>query len=589
VDRLPVLPSARLAPCEIRVRPTILADSAAGLLDKRPATGSRLFATLNPMTAVVGRSWSRSSLSLAMAALARVRCTPEGEPRNRNKWRYLVVLDQTARMLPAVKDFASAPRTAFVAGRTTAVDMGSAHWIDSLDPGTGSVVTRIADTPQEVVDAAVRNAHAAFTDSWGRTSAAGRERALHRLADLIEKHGEELAQFDALESGKPVSFVHSIDVALAVEQFRYYAGWPTKLQGSTAPVEGHAHAYTRREPLGVVAAITPWNFPLCQAAIKLAPALAAGNTAVLKPSELTSLSSLRLAELAVEAGIPEGTLNVVTGTGSTTGTALVSHPLVRKISFTGSERVGRALARDAGAALKHISLELGGKNPHIIFADADLEKATAAAATTAFFYTGQVCFAGSRLMVERSVLDEVLSGLASHAKALVLGPGLDPGATMGPLSSRAQLDKVEGYVKAADSSGGRVAFGGSRPTVGVPTSGFFFEPTAIVEVGDDDPLVVEEIFGPVVVVQPFDSVDEVIGRANSGSYGLTAGVWTNDVRRAHTVAASLDAGTVWVNTYGDFSAAAPWGGVKNSGIGRDCGPEGLEKYLETKTVWLSLD
>jgi acyl-CoA reductase-like NAD-dependent aldehyde dehydrogenase len=460
-------------------------------------------------------------------------------------------------------------------------------WIDTVDPATGATITQIADSSAEVVDRAVRSAHEAFLGSWGAMLPGARERVLHRLADLIEANADELAEYDALESGKPLTYVRAIDLALAIEQFRYYAGWPTKLQGATLPVEApRSHAYTRREPLGVVAAITPWNFPLCQAAIKLAPALAAGNTAVLKPSELTSLSALRLAELAVEAGLPEGTLNVVTGTGATTGTALVTHPLVEKISFTGSEAVGRQLARQAGADLKHISLELGGKNPHIIFADADVEQATTAAATTAFFYTGQVCFAGSRLMVERSVLDQVLSGLEEHAKALVLGPGLDPASTIGPLSSARQREKVERYIHGAAGSGATIAFGGSRPG-GLP-DGYFFEPTAVVGARDGDPIVAEEIFGPVVVVQPFDSVDEVVERANGSGYGLTAGLWTRDLAKAHTVSAQLAAGTVWVNTYGDFSAAAPWGGVNNSGLGRDCGPEGLDKYLQTRTVWMSL-
>lgn len=488
---------------------------------------------------------------------------------------------------PEVRDFSSVPHAAFIGGKEVQ-PVSDAQWLDTVDPGTGRVLTQVLDTSADVVDAAVRSAHEAFTSSWGRMTPGARERCLHRFADLIEQHGAELAQYDALESGKPVAFVEGIDVALAVEQFRYYAGWPTKLQGATVATENPAaHVYTRREPLGVVAAITPWNFPLCQAAIKIAPALAAGNAVVIKPSELTSLSSIRLAELAVEAGLPEGTVNVVTGTGRVTGTALVSHPLVDKISFTGSEAVGRRLARDAGDALKHISLELGGKNPHVIFADADLEKAIQAAATTAFFYTGQVCFAGSRLMVERSVVDDVLAGLAEHAQGLVLGPGLEPTATMGPLSSPQQREKVERYVTGVAGSGAEIAFGGSRPG-GALADGFFFEPTAIVNPKDEDAVVAEEIFGPVVVVQPFDSEEEVVRRANGGTYGLTAGVWTRDLTRAHTVAGALQAGTTWVNTYGEFNAAAPWGGVKSSGIGHDCGPEGLDKYLQTRTVWMNL-
>ncbi|KWX68324.1 betaine aldehyde dehydrogenase [Mycobacterium sp. NAZ190054] len=455
----------------------------------------------------------------------------------------------------------------------------------TVDPSTGTEITSVTDSDAGLVDTAVRSAAEAFTGEWGTLLPGRREAALHRFADLIEAHATELAEYDALEGGKPVSYVEAVDLPLAVEQFRYYAGWPTKLTGAVVPVDTpDSHVYTRKVPLGVVAAITPWNFPFCQAAIKVAPALAAGNTVVLKPSELTSLSSLRLAELAIEAGLPPGTLNVVTGAGPTTGQELISHPLVNKISFTGSERVGRHLGAEAGRSLKHISLELGGKNPNIIFADADVAKAAAAAAVTAFFYSGQVCFSGSRLMVERSVLDDVLGVVADHARSLVLGPALNRDVTMGPLVSAAHRDKVERYLDAVDGTTGRVEFGGSRPQ----GDGFFLEPTAVVDPADGDRVVAEEIFGPVLVIQPFDSLEELVPRANAGKYGLTAGVWTNDARKAHSVAQRLQAGLVWVNTYADYNAAAPFGGVKGSGIGRDCGPEGLEKYLDTQTVWMSL-
>ncbi|TJY66183.1 aldehyde dehydrogenase family protein [Arthrobacter sp. CAU 1506] len=485
-------------------------------------------------------------------------------------------------MLPQAASFASAEHGAFIGGTEISTD-GST--IDTVDPATGRVITKIAETDAKTVDRAVESAATAFEGEWGSMLPARREELLHRLADLIEENALELAQYDALEGGKPVTYVESVDVPLAVEQFRYYAGWPTKIQGATVPVSTpNSHVYTRKIPLGVVAAITPWNFPLCQAAIKLAPALAAGNTVVLKPSELTSLSSLRLAQLAVEAGLPAGTVNVVTGTGAATGQALVSHPQVSKISFTGSEATGRHLGAEAGRSLKHISLELGGKNPHIIFADADIAKAATYAATTAYFYSGQVCFSGSRLMVERSAVDDVLAAVKEHADALVLGHGLDRTTTMGPLSSAVHREKVEGYLNTVSGTGAKVAFGGSRPKDG----GYFLEPTAVVGPADSDAVVAEEIFGPVLVIQPFDSVEELMPRANSGKYGLTAGVWTNDVRKAHTVAQRLQAGTVWVNTYADYNAAAPFGGFKSSGFGKDCGPEGLEKYLETQTVWMSL-
>jgi phenylacetaldehyde dehydrogenase len=497
-----------------------------------------------------------------------------------------VAVDQLTLALPSVQTFAKQPQMSFVHGERLVHD--DAAWFESLDPANGQMLTRVNEAGTEVVDQAVRSAQSAFDSSWAAMAPGERESLLHRLADLVEANATELAQYDALESGKPAASVEAIDVMLAVEEFRYYAGWPTKLQGTTVPVGSpDSHVYTRREPLGVVAAITPWNFPLCQAAMKLAPALAAGNGVVLKPSELTSMSSLRLAELAMEAGFPPGVLNVVTGTGPITGQGLITHPLVQKISFTGSEAVGRHLAAEGGRMLKHVSLELGGKNPHVLFADADIEKAAAFAATTAFFYTGQVCFAGSRLMVERSALDEVMSVLEHHARAIVMGHALNHDSTMGPLSSLRQREKVERYLDSVVGTGAEIAFGGSRPG-GELASGYFLEPTAVLGPADDDPVVAEEIFGPVVVVQPFDDVEELVGRANAGNFGLSAGVWTRDGGKAHSVAARLKAGTVWVNTYGDFSAATPWGGFRASGLGRDGGAEGLDKYLQTKTVWMSL-
>lgn len=487
-----------------------------------------------------------------------------------------------ALMTVPAREFAGDDHGAYIAGARVAP---GADMIANIDPSTGARIGYIADTDAATVDAAVRSAAEAFAGDWGAMLPGAREAALHWFADLIEANAGELAQYDALEGGKPVTYVEAVDLPLAVEQFRYYAGWPTKLTGAVVPVETpDSHVYTRRVPLGVVAAVTPWNFPLCQAAIKLAPALAAGNTVVLKPSELTSLSALRLAELAIEAGLPPGTVNVVTGSGATTGQALISHPQVAKISFTGSERVGRYLGAAAGEALKHVSLELGGKNPNIVFADADIPKAAAAAATTAFFYSGQVCFSGSRLLVERSALDEVLDVIREHARGLVLGHGLDRTSTMGPLASEGHRNKVERYLDSVAGTGGEVVFGGSR----VPGDGYFLEPTAVVGPADDDAVVTDEIFGPVLAVQPFDSVEEVLPRANDTRYGLTAGVWTTDVRKAHAVSARLQAGLVWVNTFADYNAAAPFGGFKSSGLGKDCGPEGLDKYLDSQTIWMSL-
>lgn len=492
--------------------------------------------------------------------------------------------DVNTHLSATARDFIARQRGASIAGE---IVEGAGEWFATLDPASGTEISRLRESDAATVDAAVRSAKAAYDSVWGKMLPAQRERLLHRLADLIEEHAHELAEYDALEGGKPISYVESVDLPLAVEQFRYYAGWPTKLVGAVVPVSTpDAHVYTQKVPLGVVAAITPWNFPFCQAAIKLAPALAAGNTVVLKPSELTVFSSLRLAELALEAGLPEGVLNVVVGTGPVTGDALVRHPLIAKITFTGSDATGRILGALAGERLIDASLELGGKNPHVIFADADVEKAAAYAATTAFFYSGQVCFSGSRILVERPAMDRVVEVLKSHAENLVIGPGLHPETTMGPLCSAKHLEKVEGFLEQVAESQATIAFGGQRvPHEG---EGYFLQPTAIVGPADSDAVVAQEIFGPVVVVQPFDTFEEALDRANNTRYGLTAGVWTKDSAKAHRFAQAVEAGTVWVNTYADYNAAAPFGGMKDSGGGRDCGPEGIEKYLDTRTVWMSI-
>lgn len=483
------------------------------------------------------------------------------------------------------RSFISKQRGAFIGGE---IVEGTGNQIGSIDPATASEITSLRESDSSVVDLAVRNARNTFENQWGSMLPSTREKLLHRLADLIEENAHELSEYDSLEGGKPISYVEAVDLPLAVEQFRYYAGWPTKITGSVIPVSTtNAHVYTKKVPLGVVAAITPWNFPLCQAAIKLAPALAAGNTVVLKPSELTMFSSLRLAELAIEAGLPAGTVNVVIGTGAVTGDALVRHPGVSKITFTGSDATGRILGSIAGERLIDASLELGGKNPNVIFADADIEKAATYAATTAFFYSGQVCFSGSRILVERSALDRVIEVLKDHATNLVMGAGLEPSTTMGPLSSNQHLEKVERFIQQAKTSSASIAFGGERAAEA--GSGYFLQPTAIVNPKDSDAVVEQEIFGPVVVVQPFDTFEEAVSRANNTRYGLTAGVWTRDAAKAHRFAQSISAGTVWVNTYADYNAAAPFGGMKDSGNGRDCGPEGLEKYLETQTIWMSIE
>jgi phenylacetaldehyde dehydrogenase len=485
-------------------------------------------------------------------------------------------------LLPAVQNFIAGPKQLLIGGRH--VDAEAGGTFETTDPATGEVITSVAAATERDVHRAVESSREALKGPWGRMGAHDRERVLHRLAELIESHAEELAQLDSLDSGKPFRQIEAVDVQLAIGQFHYYAGWVTKIEGATLPVlMPDTHVTTRREPVGVVGAIVPWNFPLCQAAFKMAPALAAGCTVILKPAEQTPLSGIRLGELALEAGIPEGVVNVVTGFG-TAGAALVEHPGVDKIAFTGSEEVGKEIARRGAATLKHVSLELGGKNPNIVFADADIEQAAVAAATTAFFYTGQVCAAGSRLMVDRRVYDDVVSAVVAEAGKLQLGPGLAEETTLGPLVSDEQRKRVTGFLEGAAAEGATFATGGGIPN-GPLAGGWFHEPTVITDVGDEQAIVTHEVFGPVVVVQPFESVEEVAERANRTSFGLAAGVWTRDLRKAHALADALEAGTVWVNTYSVFDAVAPWGGYKQSGYGRDGGREGIEKYLQTKTVW----
>jgi phenylacetaldehyde dehydrogenase len=465
------------------------------------------------------------------------------------------------------------------------VPASSGREFETVDPATGRVIATVAEADAEDVDRAVAAARRALEGPWSRLLPAEREAILMRFADLVEAHGQELALLDSIDSGKPFRQIEAVDVPLAVGQLRYFAGWSSKIEGATLPVNAHGmHAYTRREPVGVVGAIVPWNFPVTQAAFKLAPSLAAGCTVVLKPAEQTPLSALRLGELALEAGVPRGVLNVVPGFGESAGVALVEHPGVEKIAFTGSGEVGVEIARRGAATLKHVSLELGGKNPNIVFADADLEAAAVAAAAAIFFYTGQVCSAGSRLMVEKEVLDDVMGIVVNEAGKLQMGPGLADDTTLGPLVSDAQRRRVTGFLEGAVDEGGTISAGGGTPG-GHLAGGFFHEPTVLLDLPDHARAVREEIFGPVVVVQPFESVEEVATRANDTAYGLAAGVWTNDVRKVHAMAAALKAGTVWVNTYNLFDAAAPWGGYKQSGYGRDGGREGIEKYLQTKTVW----
>jgi len=469
-----------------------------------------------------------------------------------------------------------------------AVDAASGRTFTTTNPATEAPICDVAEAGPEDVDRAVAAARAAFdTGPWPKMKPSERQRLLWKLGELVEKNADEIARLETLDNGKPLFESRQVDVPMVVNTFQYFAGWATKLAGETLPVHPAFFTYTLREPLGVIGAIIPWNFPMIMAGWKCAPALAAGNTVVLKPAELTPLTAIRIGELALEAGLPPGVLNVLPGKGSIAGEAMVKHAGIDKISFTGSTDVGKRIMRTAADTMKKLTLELGGKSPNIVFADADLDAALRGATAGIFYGKGEVCAAGSRLLVESSIYDEFVAKLADRAKKMAPADPLDPKTRLGALVSRDQMDKVLGYVDIGRKEGARVVAGGERAPVN--GKGWFVQATVLDGVDNAMRVAQEEIFGPVLAVIRFDGVDEAVKLANAVDYGLAAGVWTQNVKKAHSVSRRLQAGTVWVNMYNFYDAGMPFGGTKQSGFGRDLGPECLRDVTQAKSVWISVE
>jgi len=469
-----------------------------------------------------------------------------------------------------------------------AVDAATGRTFRTLNPATEDVICDVAEAGPEDVDRAVQAARAAFADGpWPRMRPAERQRILWKLGDLVLEHADELARLETLDNGKPIFESRQVDIPMVAGCFHYFSGWATKLTGETIPVNPAYFTYTVREPIGVIGAIIPWNFPMIMVGWKCAPALAAGNCVVLKPAAETPLTAVRIGELGLEAGLPPGVLNVLPGHGTVAGAALVRHPGVDKITFTGSTEVGKTIMRECAETVKKVTLELGGKSPNIVFADADLEAAVRGAATGIFYGKGEVCAAGSRLLVEQSVHDEFVARLSDRAKKLVPADPLDPKTRLGALVNESQMKKVLGYVETGTREGARVVVGGQRQPVN--GKGWFVQATVLDGVDNAMRVAQEEIFGPVLAVIPFDGPDDAVRKANDIFYGLAAGVWTKDVKKAHAVARRLQAGTVWVNLYNFYDPGMPFGGFKGSGFGRDLGAESVREYSQLKSVWMSIE
>ncbi|MBB2480724.1 aldehyde dehydrogenase family protein [Bacillus sp. APMAM] len=495
----------------------------------------------------------------------------------------MLFLTVQVALKPRVEEFLKGTIGLFIDGKF--VPSVSGKTFETVNPSTEEVLAVVSEAQKEDIDLAVKAARRAFEEGpWPQMSAAERAHIIYKVADLMDAHKEELAQLEALDNGKPYHVALSDDIPGTVEHFRYYAGWATKVMGQTIPISPDYLNYTRHEPVGVAGQIIPWNYPLQMASWKLGAALAVGCTVVLKPAEQTPLSLLYAAQLFKEAGFPDGVVNFVPGFGDPAGEAIVNHPDIDKVAFTGSTVVGKSIMRKAADTIKHVTLELGGKSPNIILEDADLSAAIPAVFNGIMYNHGQNCSAGSRIFVHRKHYDYVVEELSKMAKQVKLGPGIESTSEMGPLVSKKQQERVLNYIEKGKAEGARITAGGKAPF----SKGYFVEPTIFADVTDDMVIAREEIFGPVAVVLPFDTVEEVIRRANDSLYGLAAGVWTENIKTAHSVANKLKAGTVWINDYNIENPASPFGGFKQSGVGREMGSYALQNYTEVKSIWVTL-
>ncbi|WP_374049123.1 aldehyde dehydrogenase family protein [Neobacillus sp. OS1-32] len=493
------------------------------------------------------------------------------------------MVNQVQELSNRVIEFLKGTKKLYINGKF--VESVSLKMFDTYNPATGEVLASVYEAGVEDINQAVKAAKDAFEKGrWSTMRPADRGHLIYKLADLIEEHKEELAQLDSLDNGKPINETRAVDLPGTIEQFRYFAGWATKNMGQTIPVSDSFLNYTRHEPVGVVGQIIPFNYPINMLSWKVAPALAAGCTIVLKPAEQTPLSAIYFAELVEKAGFPAGVVNIVPGFGEIAGNALVEHPNVDKISFTGSTKVGKKIMKKAADTMKRLTLELGEKSPNIILPDADLEKAIPGVFNGIMFNQGEVCSAGSRVYVHRSQYDEVVAGMVELARQVKLGNGLDEETTMGPLVSKKQQERVSEFINIGVKEGAKIAFGGGKSD-----TGYFIEPTIFVDVEENMNIAREEIFGPVVVVMAYDSVEEAVERANNSPYGLGAGIWTENVKTAHKVANQIKSGSVWINCYDAIDPASPFGGYKQSGFGRDLSAYALESYTEVKSIWVNLE